>query len=188
MTGIFDERARTILRNSEENGGLTMRSLFDLVVASHDESVAVAEKLALKVDESVQARMTERAELHEWQVNQAARCASEHKKLFEEEFANIARQAPHRIGDAASADFRDDGVALAFSGGYDREQYDKGIRQVFLTKMSRYLVILIVVILFVSLAYAFFSSHDDLQSDLATGLSSTIAVAMLIWAMMRRER
>jgi hypothetical protein len=47
---------------------------------------------------------------------------------------------------------------------------------------------LVVITLLCSLAYSYFVHHDDLQADLATGLSSTVAVAMLIWAMMRREK
>jgi len=165
VTGIFNEKAQAILRNAEVNGGLTSRNLFDLIVASHDESVQVAEKLAQTVEAASLLRATERAELHTWQQAQAARCAEEHRKLFEEEIANV--------------------VSV---NGYERERYDRGVRRKFMSSTTRYVVIFIVTVLLASLVYAFLVRHDDLQADIATGLSSTIAVTMLIWAMLRKDK
>jgi hypothetical protein len=188
VTDDFNETARRILRDSEGNGGLTIRSLFDLVVASHEESVATAARLAEKVEAAALLRMTEREELHIWQMQQAERCAAEHKKLLDEEFARLKYRAPRRKDDPPDHDFVSDPVALAFSGGYEREQYEKEVRGRFLSKSMRYIIVVIVVLLLLSLVYAFAVRHDDLQSDIATGLSSTIAVAMLIWAMLRKEK
>ena len=165
MTGIFNEKAQAILRNAEVNGGLTSRNLFDLIVASHDESVQVAEKLAQTVEAASLLRATERAELHTWQQAQAARCAEEHRKLFEEEIANV--------------------VSV---NGYERERYDRGVRRKFMSTSTKYVIMVIIVVMLGTLAYTVLSEHHDLTADLATGLSSTIAVTMLIWAFLRKDK
>lgn len=51
MTDRFNRKAQEILRDGDSNGGLTNRSLFDLMVAAHDESVEVAKVLATKVED-----------------------------------------------------------------------------------------------------------------------------------------
>lgn len=50
MTDRFNRKAQEILAASEENGGLTRRNLFDLMIASHDESAEVARLLAEKAE------------------------------------------------------------------------------------------------------------------------------------------
>jgi 4-hydroxybenzoate polyprenyltransferase len=79
-------------------------------------------------------------------------------------------------------------VALAFSGASSFDAHDREVRKQFMSVTTRYLVIAIVVVMLGTLAYAVLVRHDDLQSDIATGLSSTIAVAMLIYALMRKEK
>ena len=187
MSDLFNQKARAILREADINGGLNEKSLFDLIVASHDESVEVAEKLAKKVEESSLLRTTERTELHEWQQAQAARCAAEHRRLFEDELARVAARAPRRRTDPETIDYGS-GVALAFCDEHDRERYDKLVRSKFMSSTTKYIVIVIVAVMLAALAYTLLVEHHDLTADLATGLSSTIAVTMLIWAMLRKDR
>ena len=165
VSSHFDETAQQLLRNSEVNGGLKLRDVFDLVVAGHDDSIEAASVLADKVEQAALLRKSELDELHEWQKNQASRCADEHRKLFEEEIASV----------------------VSFSN-HDREEYDREVRKRFMSSTTRYVVIFIVTVLLASLAYAFLVRHEGLQADLATGLSSTIAVTMLIWAMLRKDK
>ena len=47
----FDETTRRLLRDAKVNGGLTEQSLFDLMVASHDEAVVTAATLAEETKE-----------------------------------------------------------------------------------------------------------------------------------------
>jgi hypothetical protein len=51
MTDRFNRKAQEILAASTENGGLTLRSLFDLQVAAHDESVEVARILTERIEQ-----------------------------------------------------------------------------------------------------------------------------------------
>ena len=52
MTGKFNETTRRLLRDSEINGGLDNRALFDLMVAGHEEGILAAEKLAVETKET----------------------------------------------------------------------------------------------------------------------------------------
>ena len=52
MTGKFNETTRRLLRDSEANGGLDNRALFDLMVAGHEEGILAAEKLAVETKET----------------------------------------------------------------------------------------------------------------------------------------
>lgn len=51
MSGGFDKATQKILREADANGGLTTRSLFDVLVAGHDEAVETAATLADEVNE-----------------------------------------------------------------------------------------------------------------------------------------
>ena len=51
MTNDFNKATQKILREADANGGLTTRSLFDVLVAGHDEAVETAATLAAEVNE-----------------------------------------------------------------------------------------------------------------------------------------
>ena len=55
VTGKFNETTRRLLRDSEANGGLDNRALFDLMVAGHEEGILAAEKLAVETKETAAA-------------------------------------------------------------------------------------------------------------------------------------
>jgi hypothetical protein len=187
MSGHFDKAMQDIAIRSAENGGPTIKDVLTAMRASHTDAQETAALLAEKVESAARLRESEREDLHAWQESQAARCAAEHKKLFEQEFSAAARRRePRRSDDAPGVDYRPDGVALAFSGDYERERYDRKVRRTFASQATRYFVIAVVVVMLASLAYAIFVRHDDLQADIVAGLSSTVAVVMLIWAMMRK--
>jgi hypothetical protein len=186
MSDRFDKAMAAIAIKSGKNGGPELVDVLTAMQAAHEDAVEAAERLAAKVEAAALVRLTEREELHAWQMQQAERCATEHQKLFEQEFDKLTARAPRRSDDPSDADFGADGVALAFSGGLS--EHDKQVRKQFMSVTTRYLVVAIVIAMLLALAYALLVRHDDLQSDVATGLSSTIAVAMLIWAMLRKEK
>ena len=187
MSDRFDKAMAAIAIESGKNGGPTISDVLTALRASHEDSIDVAETLAKKVEDATVLRATERDELHEWQRAQAARCAAEHKLIFEEELARVAARAPRRRNDPETIDYGS-GVALAFCDEHDRERYDKLVRSKFMSSTTKYVVIAIVAVMLAALAYAVLVEHRDLTADLATGLSSTIAVTMLIWAMLRKDR
>ena len=171
MTGPFNETTRRLLREADVNGGLDDRTLFDLIVASHEETTEF---------------LVQNTQDHAGII----RRLDNHIKVADETFASIDRrlnESNRRSTDPEDADFGDR-AALAFADGYEREQYDKGVQQKLMSKATRFVVVVTVMVLLASLAYAFLERHDDLQADLATGISSIVAAAMLIWAMMRKEK
>ena len=52
MTGKFNETTRRLLRDSEVNGGLDNRALFDLMVAGHEEGLDTAAKMATETKDA----------------------------------------------------------------------------------------------------------------------------------------
>jgi hypothetical protein len=212
---------RRLLRESEGNGGLRDKALFDLLVAGHEEAIDVAATLATETksmaEELAQSLAQERRDLKTavdkvredlmaYNVHlggkldthikddsaQLARIASH----LESESGTINRaiiahckdtsahgRQPRREGDPPDSDY-----SVIFSGRYDREKYDQSVRKHFMSITTRYVVIAIVVAMLLSLGYLLLANHGDLQTSVATGLSSTIAVAMLIWAMLRKEK
>ena len=59
MSGKFNETTRRLLRESEANGGLDNKALFDLMVAGHDEGIEAARVLAADVKETAETLATE---------------------------------------------------------------------------------------------------------------------------------
>lgn len=48
----FDEVAQGLLRDGQSNGGLTIKSLFDLIVASHNDASTAAASIAQELKET----------------------------------------------------------------------------------------------------------------------------------------
>ena len=59
MTDSFDETTRRLLREAKINGGLNDQSLFDLMVAGHNEGIKAAETLARETKEMAETLATE---------------------------------------------------------------------------------------------------------------------------------
>lgn len=110
MTGKFNETTRRLLRESEGNGGLDNKALFDLMVAGHEEGLESAAKLARETKESADAlavvlasdrmqiaRIAAHLESEAGTINRAilAHCAD----------VNAHRRAPRRVDDPSEYDF-----------------------------------------------------------------------------------
>ena len=225
MTDTFDQTVRKLLRDSEANGGLERRDLFDLMVAGHDEAIETAATLATETKVMATALaatlVQERRDLKTAIEKVRTDLMVYNVKLggtlevhIEDDRAQLARIASHleseagtitRAIDAHCADVSAHGRAPRrkddppdanylklvpdFAGGsYEREQYDQGVRRKFMSSTTRYALIAVVVALLLALSYAMLSGRGGLQTIMSTGLSSTIAVAMLIWAMLRKEK
>jgi len=225
VTDTFDQTVRKLLRDSEANGGLERRDLFDLMVAGHDEAIETAATLATETKVMATALaatlVQERRDLKTAIEKVRTDLMVYNVKLggtlevhIEDDRAQLARIASHleseagtiiRAIDAHCADVSAHGRAPRrkddppdanylklvpdFAGGsYEREQYDQGVRRKFMSSTTRYALIAVVVALLLALSYAMLSGRGGLQTIMSTGLSSTIAVAMLIWAMLRKEK
>ena len=114
MSGKFNETTRRLLRDSEANGGLDNRALFDLMVAGHEEGIDAAAKLAtetkdtaaalaaalaatLAEDRKALARIASHLESEAGSINRAilAHCSD----------ANAHRRAPRRVDDPPEYDY-----------------------------------------------------------------------------------
>ncbi len=107
MSDAFDKAAQTILRAGEENGGLTNRNLFDLIVAGHEEAVVTAAALEKKTEECYQDNRTALGRI-------ASHLDSEAGTITRKMQASLAQhtrdpgahaRAPRRKDDPAAADF-----------------------------------------------------------------------------------
>ena len=225
MSATFDETTRRLLREAKVNGGLNDQSLFDLMVAGHDEAIETAATLATETKVMATALaatlVQERRDLKTAIEKVRTDLMVYNVKLggtlevhIEDDRAQLARIASHleseagtitRAIDAHCADVSAHGRAPRrkddppdanylklvpdFAGGsYEREQYDKLVRSRFMSSTTKYVVVAIVIVMLAALAYTLLVEQHDLTADLATGLSSTIAVTMLIWAMLRKDR
>jgi len=114
MTGKFNETTRRLLRDSEVNGGLDNRALFDLMVAGHEEGIDAAAELAtetkdtaaalaaalaatLAEDRKALARIASHLESEAGSINRAilAHCSD----------ANAHRREPRRVDDSPEYDY-----------------------------------------------------------------------------------
>lgn len=102
----FNSTAQRLLRDGDANGGLTNKSLFDLIVASHNESVASAKAIANELratrasDHVAAAELIERHDdlcariisLEEWKLDSQRTCVDRVKRLIDEEHRQMHGQ------------------------------------------------------------------------------------------------
>jgi hypothetical protein len=123
MTDRFDKAMADIAVKSAANGGPTIQDVLTAMRASHDDANDGRKELATKVESTAAALHKEvieaarqrgidieasakviKQDLREYRMEQASRCAEEHKKLLADEFQRHER-APRRKGDSVDQVF-----------------------------------------------------------------------------------
>ena len=110
MTDRFNKKAQELLRAGNENGGLTIKSLFDLQVAAHEEAVETARLIS---DELRATRKEDHIALERITNGVEEECEKVSMRLatVETTFAGLEcikhPRKPHRSYDEPGTDYRD---------------------------------------------------------------------------------
>jgi hypothetical protein len=190
MTGRFDETTRRLLRESDANGGLSNKNLFDLMVAGHDEGITTAQKLARETEEAWAALAETLAEDRQNIARIASHLESESGSINRAILAHCAdtnahSREPRRVTDPPDANYAQvaaDPDLVRQMEAILRERDERRIVGLFMGRFGRAILLCCAFLAVACLVLYFFRDGHPEVAEIAAVISLTVPFVVIILA------